>query len=113
MINTNGTSDKGIFQINDITYKHTVEQLKAEGRQFDSWSRLNPEFNIAAGMYLIGHLKNKYDLEGHKLFTSYNQGVTGARAYASRSGSYQSRYSKEVESVKEKFKDYKNKCVDN
>jgi len=98
--NTNGSTDGGLFQINDVTYKGIVKQFKSEGREFKSWDRTNPEFNISAGMYWIAYLKDNHQLEGHKLFTSYNHGVVGARQYASRSGTYESRYSREVNIIR-------------
>lgn len=107
-VNTNGTQDKGVFQINDITYKDIVKYLKAEGREFDSWSRLDPYFNITAGLFWVGHLKSKYELENHALFTSYNRGVGGARNYYEKNGHYQTTYSKEVEKVKNSLLKHKN-----
>lgn len=98
--NTNGTIDKGLFQINDVTYLGIVKQFKSEGREFKSWDRANPEFNISAGMFWIAYLKDNHQLKGHQLFTSYNRGITGAKQYASRSGSYESRYSREVSKIK-------------
>jgi len=93
--NSNGTKDVGIFQINNITKLDIVKLLKVEGREFKSWSRLNPEFNISAGMCWLNYLKSK-ELENHSLFTSYNYGINGAKNYASRNGTYVSRYSRDV-----------------
>lgn len=94
--NTNGTTDRGLFQINDISYIDIVRLLKSEGREFESWNRLNPYVNIAGGIYWIAYLKDKHNLEDEALFTSYNRGVHGAKQYASRSGTYETRYSREV-----------------
>ena len=93
--NTNGTYDKGAFQINDLSYQEIVKILKLESKQFDLWSRLNPEFNLSAGLYWLNYLKSK-GLENNALFTSYNMGISGAKNYASRNGTYISRYSKDV-----------------
>ena len=93
--NTNGTYDKGAFQINDLPYQEIVKILKLESKQFDLWSRLNPEFNLSAGLYWLNYLKSK-GLENNALFTSYNMGISGAKNYASRNGTYISRYSKDV-----------------
>jgi len=93
--NTNGTKDVGIFQINDITKQDIVRLLEVEGREFDSWSRLNPEFNISGGLYWMSYLKGK-GLKNNALFTSYNRGINGAKNYASRNGTYVSRYSRDV-----------------
>lgn len=98
--NTNGTTDRGLFQINDISYIDIVRLLKSEGREFESWNRLNPEFNIAAGICWISHLKDVHQLEEHSLFTSYNRGIYGAKQYASRGGTYESKYSRRVVSIK-------------
>jgi len=93
--NTNETYDKGVFQINDVTYSDIVKMLKLEGREFDNWSRLNPKFNISAGICWLDYLKNK-GMEGEKLFTSYNRGIFGAKSYAKRNGTYSSRYSRDT-----------------
>jgi len=93
--NTNKTYDKGVFQINDITHKDIINKLKIEGKKFDDWSRLNPRYNISAGLYWLGYLKSE-ELGDHSLFTSYNYGINGAKNYASRNGTYISRYSRDV-----------------
>jgi len=93
--NDNGTYDKGVFQINDITHKDIINKLRIEGRKFDDWSRLNPRYNISAGLYWLAYLKSE-GLENECLFTSYNKGITGAKNYASRNGTYISRYSRDV-----------------
>lgn len=98
--NTNGTHDGGAFQINGSTYTYIIKQLKAEGREFDYNNRLDPKLNIASGMYWISYLKGNHQLENHKLFTSYNRGVAGAKQYASRCGTYETRYSREVIRIK-------------
>jgi len=94
--NTNSTKDIGAFQINDLAYKDIVKGLKEEGRKFDSWDRKNHKFNISAGLYWLEYLKNK-GFEDSKLFTSYNRGINGAKMFASRNGTYSSRYSRNVE----------------
>ena len=104
--NTNGTSDIGTFQINDITYPYIVKSLKNEGREFDSWCRFDPQFNIAAGVFWLSHLKNYYNLEDEVLFTSYNRGVMGAKNYASRNGTYVTNYSKTVKSISDDLTSY-------
>lgn len=101
--NTNGTCDKGLFQINDLTYKDVVRMLKEEGREFNSWSRLDFEFNVAAGLCWIAFLKEQYGLEEDSLFTSYNRGVSGAKYYASRNGTYETEYSRKVQKAKEEI----------
>ncbi len=104
--NRNGTIDKGAFQINDITLGEVIEGLQVEGYEFKSWSRLNPRFNITAGIFRIAHLKEHYNLEGQKLFTSYNYGVTGGRQYASRNGTYETDYSRKIEIAKKHLTNY-------
>jgi len=101
--NVNKTTDQGLFQINDILYPTIVKCLKEESREFDSWSRLNPEFNIAAGMFWIAYLKNEHQLEGHKLFSSYNKGIVGAKKHASRSGNYETEYSRKVYVIRNSY----------
>ena len=106
--NTNGTYDKGAFQINDLPYQEIVKILKSEDKQFDLWSRLNPEFNLSAGLYWLNYLKNK-GLENDALFTSYNRGIAGAKNYASKNGTYVSRYSRDVIKARNEI----NKIVNN
>jgi len=106
--NTNGTKDVGIFQINDVTKQDIVRLLKSEGREFNSWSRMNPKFNLSAGLYWLNYLKGN-GLENDRLFTSYNYGISGAKNYASRNGTYISRYSKDVIKARNEI----NKIVDN
>jgi len=106
--NTNRTYDKGIFQINDVTYPDIVKMLKLEGRKFNNWSRLNPKFNISAGICLISYLKSK-GMEGEILYTSYNRGIFGAKNYAKRNGTYSSRYSRDVIKARSEI----NKVVNN
>lgn len=101
--NINGTHDSGVFQINDATYSSIIKSLKAEGKQFNSWDKLDPKLNISAGMYWISYLKSEHQLEGYKLFTSYNRGVEGAKKYASRCGTYKSDYSKQVEMIRDSY----------
>jgi len=98
--NTNRTTDQGLFQINDVLYSTIVKSLKKEGREFKSWDRFNQEFNIAAGILWIDYLKSEHQLEGHRLFSSYNKGVYGARQYASRCGTYETEYSRKVYVIK-------------
>lgn len=94
--NKNGSIDGGLFQLNDITYKEIKKQLKVEGWEFESWERTDPKFNISAGMYWLYYLKNAHQLDEHQLFSSYNRGVHGANIYASRCGTYETEYSREV-----------------
>lgn len=94
--NKNGTTDRGLFQVNDIILKDIIPALKEEGREFDNWDRLNPEFNIVVGMYYLSYLKNTYNLECHQLFTSYNRGARGGRKYADKNGTFESNYSMAV-----------------
>lgn len=98
--NNDGTVNKGAFQINNTTYNYIIEQLKFEGRIFDTWDKLNPELNITAGLYWIAYLKNEHNLREDSLFTSYNRGVSGARGYAKRNNTYETSYSKKAQSVK-------------
>ena len=106
--NDNDTYDKGVFQINDLTHKDIINKLRTEGKKFDNWSRLNPKYNISAGLYWLGYLKSE-GLEDHILFTSYNRGINGAKNYASRNGTYISRYSRDVINARNEI----NKIVNN
>lgn len=105
-INDDGTVNRGAFQINGMTYSYIIEQLKLEGRKFDTWDRLNPELNITAGLYWIAYLKNEHNLREDSLFTSYNRGVGGARGYAKRNNTYETNYSKKAQSVKNELLNY-------
>lgn len=98
--NSDGTINKGAFQINTPTYNYIIEQLKKEGRTFETWDKLNPELNIASGLYWIAYLKNEHDLREDSLFTSYNRGVGGARSYYKRNNTYETEYSKKAKFIK-------------
>lgn len=104
--NNDGTINRGAFQINSMTYRYIIEQLKLEGRVFDTWDRLNPELNIAAGLYWIAYLKNEYNLREDSLFTSYNRGVGGARRYAKKNNTYETSYSRKAQSIKNELLEY-------
>lgn len=96
----------GAFQINSGTYNYIIKQLKADGREFDYDNRLDPELNIAAGMYWLWHLKYEEMLENKRLFTSYNRGIGGANRYYSDYGTYESGYSRAVYRMIEEYKNY-------
>ena len=56
--NKDGSIDGGLFQLNTITYQEIKKQLEVEGWEFECWERIDPKFNISAGMYWIRYLKS-------------------------------------------------------
>lgn len=105
--NSNGTSDFGLFQINQINHKFLVDKLKEEQYMFDDWNFLDPHLNIAAGVYYISYIKDKYNISDNtKLYSVYNRGYAGAKQYASRNGTYVTSYSQKVNAVKKELIKY-------
>ena len=97
--NNNGTVDKGLFQINDVTKPYIIDILNYEGIYFDNYSRFNPKFNIIGGLAWIEHLKEEHSLDGHALFSSYNRGIGGANQYYNINNTYKTNYSRNVKEV--------------
>jgi len=83
-----------------------MDKLKEEQYNFDSQHMLNPYLNIAAGIYYISYLKDRYKLEDHQLYSSYHLGVNGSKNYASRQGTYETKYSKKVKEIKKELTKY-------
>lgn len=105
--NSNGTSDYGLFQINQVNHKFLVDKLKEEQYFFDDWNFLDPYLNIAAGVYYISYIKQQYNINDNtKLYSVYNRGYAGVKRYASRNGTYVTTYSQKVKQVKKELIKY-------
>lgn len=98
-VNTDGTIDRGLMQINSKTVLEITKKLGltyTEGMEFD------PAINIRMGtFYLKENMKQNPDI--HYIFTAYNKGPTGAAEWFEDKGTYASEYST---SVIEKIKKY-------
>lgn len=98
-VNTNGTIDKGLMQINSSTSPWIAQQLQIpyqEDIEFD------PAINIRMGAFYLSYIRSK-NANTHFMFTSYNRGIGGAETWLSKTGTYETSYSR---SVVEKIKKY-------
>lgn len=84
--NKNGTTDWGLFQINDVNLK----SLKAE---LGITNLTDAKQNISAGVYILSELGQKYT--GHEKYMAYNMGVGGMKKAVSR-GILTTAYSRRV-----------------
>jgi len=86
-INTNGSIDSGLMQINSCNH----EWLRTKLGITDFY---DPRQSIQCGCYILGMLSSKYS-NVHRILMSYNMGEGGARK-AWGKGIYSSHYSREV-----------------
>lgn len=90
-VNTNGTCDYGLMQINEVNYSllHNKVGLNSV------YDLLNPYTNIDCGTYFLSYYINKYGTDYHKVLMCYNLGEGGAkRKWAN--GIYTTYYSESV-----------------
>lgn len=106
-INENGTKDRGLMQLNEITSQELITKiLKLE---YISGMEYIPALNMELGVTYLKSIANSrgIDLNNpkpedlHILFTSYNRGQSGADKYSATNKSYditpyESSYSKSV-----------------
>lgn len=86
--NTNGSVDKGLFQINECNYESMRNLL---GDQFDP---LDPYYNIEAGVYFIMTAK-EHSSEPSTYMMVYNQGAGGAKRSWDK-GTYSTAYTRKL-----------------
>ena len=101
-VNTNGTIDRGLMQMNSNTAPGVARHVG-----FDYYVGIEyiPENNIKMGTYYIAaKIKEVGGSDYHKGLTSYNRGSGGARTYYNNNGTYESSYSKKVMGYGEVFK---------
>jgi peptidoglycan hydrolase CwlO-like protein len=90
-LNTNGTTDRGIMQLNSSTAPWLANRL---GIDYKVGIEFIPEFAIEMGtLYLSDHY-NEFDL--HKTLSSYNRGPGGANKWHSEKGTYVTPYSNKI-----------------
>lgn len=90
--NSDGSTDRGLMQINSGTAPWLAKELGLEykvGMEFD------PSINIEMGAFYLNHLKGVLD-DTDFILTAYNRGPQGAYDLKRSTGSYSSDYSKKV-----------------
>lgn len=89
--NTNGTTDRGLFQINNNTASWLAAKIGV--RNITPEKIYSPKYNIKMGLWYINYLHSKYN-NWYKTLTAYNKGEAGMESYSRKYGTYKSRYSK-------------------
>lgn len=97
-INTNGTVDRGLMQINSSTAPGLAKQL---GWNYEVGIEFVPSKAIEMGAYYLSTLYVPDDLD--RTLTSYNRGTAGAKRYKENTGSFASEYSQSVISYMKVF----------
>lgn len=93
-LNTNGTSDRGLMQINSGTSKWLWGRAFPE-EPYDVCKLYDPKINITLGtLYLQDMLIRYGDIE--KALTAYNKGPGGLERWVKKHGTYNSGYSRSV-----------------
>lgn len=100
-VNTNGTVDRGLMQMNSNTAPGVARHV---GFDYYVGIEFVPENNIKMGSYYIAAKLKETGSDYHKGLTSYNRGNTGAKRYYETNGTYESSYSKKVLGYAEVFK---------
>lgn len=92
-VNTNGTTDRGIIQLNSNTAPYLAKRL---GIPYSIGIEFVPEIAIEMGvLYLSDHYKESNgDID--RTLSSYNRGPTGATNYFKKHGTYETSYSKKI-----------------
>lgn len=98
-VNTNGTMDRGLMQINSNTGPGLARQM---GLKYEVGMEFVPEIAVEMGSYYLAQLYNERDL--HRTLSSYNRGPAGARAWAAEHGTFETEYSRKVMGYVEQFK---------
>ncbi len=76
-VNTNGTTDRGLMQINDVC----VSMLQSAIGLPSADSLYDPAWNITAGAYLIYYYMTVYNMNELDALLCYQCGYTGAQSY--------------------------------
>ena len=100
-VNTNGTIDRGLMQMNSNTAPGVARRV---GFDYYVGIEFVPENNIKMGTYYITTKLKETGSDYHKGLTSYNRGSAGAKRYYEKNGTYESSYSQKVLGYGEVFK---------
>lgn len=90
-VNTNGTVDRGLMQLNSNTAPGLAAQL---GWDYKVGIEFVPRKAIEMGAYYLSTLYVEGDIE--RTLTSYNRGSAGAKKYKATNGTYSTEYSRGV-----------------
>jgi soluble lytic murein transglycosylase-like protein len=96
-VNTSGTADRGLMQLNDATARMLARNLGRPDYQPEIHS-YDPTVNMKLGIYLLGYLNQRYAGDVDKLLTAYNRGEYGLEVYMANRGTARSEYSERVRS---------------
>lgn len=99
-VNTNGTIDRGLMQLNSNTAPGIARQM---GLEYKVGMEFVPEIAVEFGAYYLGSLYDKENL--HRTLSSYNRGSGGARTWFRENGTYETEYSMKVMAYKKVFDD--------
>lgn len=99
--NTNGTTDKGLMQLNSGYHEWQAELAGIDYNEFDPY---NPYHNITAGIAVLVYYRDYWVAQGitsqEELFkytlNSYNMGIGGFRTYARTTGSISRSYNRNI-----------------
>ena len=94
-LNTNGTRDHGLMQLNDGGTAQWLWKNVFPEKTFSIEALYCPENNIKLGMWLLAHLNSKYESK-HAVLTAYNRGEGGLNSLIATRGSARSSYSVKV-----------------
>jgi outer membrane murein-binding lipoprotein Lpp len=94
-VNTNGTHDRGLFQINDCL-DNSLWSCVFPDEPFNKSKLFDPVVNTKMGLYHLNSLYTQYEGDLHKILTAYNRGSGGMRKLVSITGSPVSSYSAKV-----------------
>lgn len=90
-LNTNGTTDRGIMQLNSNTAPWLAKRI---GIEYKVGIEFIPEYAIEMGtLYLSDHYN---EVDYHQTLTSYNRGPGGANKWYKNNGNYITSYSEKV-----------------
>ena len=90
-INSDGTRDWGLMQLNDRTWPWLAERVGLRDA-----NPLRPEDNVQMGVWLLAYLSRKYGPDPHRVLGAYNMGESGYRRYTASRGTTRSAYSTAV-----------------
>ena len=94
-LNTNGTRDHGLMQLNDGGTAQWLWKNVFPDEPFSIEALYCPENNMKLGMWLLAYLDSKYESK-HAVLTAYNRGEGGLNSLIAARGSARSSYSVKV-----------------
>ena len=90
-LNSDGSRDWGLLQVNDRTWPWLAERVGLEGAD-----PLDPRQNLEMGTWLLAYLSRRYGPDPHRILGAYNMGESGYQRYEASRGTARSEYSRAV-----------------